>query len=75
MSILALGLFSHNTLHLFGCFSAFLLKLQFVHLTWVAFLWEIIMSIAEGSPGGCRASLYRPLVSIAADSRQTKRIV
>lgn len=60
----------------FACFSAFFFKLQFLHLTWVAFLWEIIMSIAEGSPGDCRASLYRPLVSsrlvsITADSRQT----
>lgn len=43
--------------------SLFFFKLQFLHLTWVAFLWEIIMIIAEGSPGDCRASLYRLLVS------------
>lgn len=50
-------------MYLFGCFSAFFFKLLFLHLTWVAFHWEIIMSIAEGLPGDCRVSLYRLLVS------------
>lgn len=51
----------YNALNLCGCLSAFLLKLMLLHLPWVAFLWEIIMSMAEDSPGDYRASLCRPL--------------